>query len=570
MSGAPARVSLPAEESVHTQIYQKYSGTVVGINCRKKDPKPDEIGDFFGTGAVVSPDGLILTCLTVVPEDACDIKVYFVDGRVMTGTVKRLDKASEAVLLHVNASKLACMRLADSAACQLGDPVYSWGNPYHTIMKDGMVCLSTGTISGLYRVSSVDPESRYLGPVLETDAAVNPGSDGGPLTDAAGNLLGLQSLAYSRTRWLGTVIPVHVMAKNMPELRKIGVAPRVSFTGARARVWAVARAFPQVIGPAAAATVSLRVVREGDKTEPPARRQDEKLEALPPHPNDLRRSLREMAAPAEAYVSGVTVAPEGIVLTASYHFEQTAGRRKVKTVYAYLADGTRVRTKLLGRDNYYDLAVLQLVGPTNRVYPYLPVAGGLSPSPGYSVAVLGRSEMGGALTLNSGPVSATNRFKGTCSQIGAMVNYGNLGGPVVDLRGRLVGLATKLSAVSDWRQNCGVAFMLDAPTLTRLLPLLKEGREVEHPRRPFLGVQGDVEAADAKGARVRRVVPDYPAAKAGLKDLDVIFEFNGVKVEDWGGLLRAIETTKPDQTVKLKLRRGDQELEKEVTLTHLE
>jgi S1-C subfamily serine protease len=568
---AASGTALARSDEVHTHIYRQLASAVVGITCKRKDQRPDEPGEFFGTGTVVSPNGLILTATTVVPEDGENIKVYFVDGRVMPAEIRQVDKATEGVLLRIKAEKLTCMKLADSSTCKVGDPAYSWGNPFHTIMKDGMVSLSTGTISGIYDLSSVDDESRYVGPVLETDAALNPGSDGGPLTDADGNLIGIQSLAFSRTRWLGEVIPVHRVAANMPELKAVGLTAKVSFDAAQSRAWAIERAMPKAVENVAAATVSIRVVYEGSKAKIPDRRADDKLETLAPYPRDARRNMRELMRPADAYASGVIVEPEGIVVTSAYNLSEPAGKKaKVKAIYVFLADGARVEAKLLGQDSFYDLAVLQLPGEAGKTYDSAPLASNGHLTTGKYVAVLGRSESPGSLTLNSGPVSATNRYQGSCSQINTMVNYGNLGGPVVDLRGQLVGLTVRLTERTPWRQNCGVAFMLNADTLRTILPDLKAGKKLEPPLRPYLGVEGDIGALDIKGARINRVRNGSPAEAAGIKNKDVIVKFNGVAVEDWPGLVRAIQSAKVDQTVKVKLRRGDQEVEVEVTLGKME
>jgi putative serine protease PepD len=187
-------------------------------------------------------------------------------------------------------------------------------------------------------------------------------------------------------------------------------------------------------------------------------------------------------------------------------------------------------------------------------------------SPGKSVAVIGRSEHGGALTLNSGPISATNRYQGSCSQISAMVNYGNLGGPVIDLRGQVVGMTIRLTERTAWRQNCGVGFMLNADTIGKILPDLKKGKALARPKRTYLGVQGDVGALDIKGARVNRVMTGSPADQGGLKDGDIIIGFNETVIEDWPSLVQAIQAAKAGETVKIKLKRGEQVRELEVTL----
>ncbi|MCX8156648.1 MAG: S1C family serine protease [Verrucomicrobiae bacterium] len=566
--GAAPQVAIA--DDVHGPLYRRLAAAVVGITCKVKDANP-ESGQYFGTGVIISTQGLVLTTLTVVPENPGEIKVYLVDGRVLEGRVVRQDKESEGVLLQVQAVGLTAMPLADSTACRLGDPAYSWGNPFHTIMKDGMVSLSAGTISGLYQVSSVDTESRYVGWVLETDAAVNPGSDGGPLTDADGHLLGIQSLAFSRSRWLGTAVPIHRLAEGLPELHTLQRMPRPVFSGARARAWAAELAFPLVLADAAAATVSFRVVREGEKVTLPERRQDEVLTPLAPYPADQRRAARELVRPADAYASGVIISPEGWVLTAAQNLAAASRRAPgIARVAVYLADGRRVSAKILGQDSFYDVALLQLEKTQGQPYPFVALHEGPGPGTGQFIAVLGRSEPPGDLTLNVGLLSATNRFQNTCHQMNVMVNYGNLGGPVVDLEGRLVGLAVRLGPGTPWRQNCGVAFMATAAVLRQIIPELAAGKTLARPARPFLGIEGDVGALDIAGARINRVLPNSAAARAGLQQGDIITEFNGQNIPDWPSLVRSIQAALVGDTVRLKVLRGEQTLDVEVTLGSME
>jgi serine protease Do len=172
----------------------------------------------------------------------------------------------------------------------------------------------------------------------------------------------------------------------------------------------------------------------------------------------------------------------------------------------------------------------------------------------------------GGLTVNPGIVSARGRYQDTCAQVSALINYGNLGGPVVDPEGRVVGLANHLTPRTPWRQNCGVGFVLYAEKIREVLPLLKEGKKIERPVRPFLGIQADNGALDVQGARILHALPNGAAAQAGLKDGDVIVEFDGQPVEGWVGLVRAIRATKVGQVVKVKVKRNDEEQVFQVTV----
>lgn len=580
-------------ERNHVEIYKKLSPAVVGLACSGTFPLLGRESTFTGTGVVISPDGLILTSATVAPKDAHDIKVYFTDGRVRNATLKHFDQASEGVLLKVEATGLTSMRVADSAGCQAGDPVYSWGNPYLTIEKDGVVSLSAGTISGLYSLSSVDVESRYLGPVIETDAAINPGSDGGPLTDAEGSLIGIQSLAFSKTRWLGISIPTRRLMDAMPELAALKPVRPAPLSGELARAWAPQKALAEAASAAGKATVAIRVMREDETEEPPADRGAEVLKPEKPIPNDDLRAAFESSRPSRGSASGFIVRPEGIIVTAAFNVSDSTEtnakdeaapappetprppapfprrpRRakppdkpaKIAKIFVYLPDGSRSEATLLGMDVFSDLAVLKLAAPAGKTFPHVELAPAADLKQGSYIAVLGRSEAPGGVTINSGRVSARGRFEQTCCEISPLINFGNLGGPVIDLQGRVVGMATHLGEKTPWRQNCGVGFMLQGEQIQKALPDLLAGRTLSRPKRAFLGVQGDMAAQDVTGVRLVQVVPRSAADKAGLRKGDIILDIDGAPVHDWLGLLSVMHSARPGQTVKIKIRRGAQEM----------
>ena len=174
-------------------------------------------------GAVISADGYILTNLTVVPEIAININITFSDGRIIPAEIVAVHDQSEATLLKLSGDHegFAFMELADDRAVEIGDPVLTWGNPDFSIQRDGGVSLSIGRVTSLITIASRDDQSRYVGPVIETDAAVNPGGDGGPLTDSQGRLLGIQSLAFADRSWLGLIIPLSQMRQGVAQLAEI-------------------------------------------------------------------------------------------------------------------------------------------------------------------------------------------------------------------------------------------------------------------------------------------------------------------------------------------------------------
>jgi S1-C subfamily serine protease len=203
----------PASErvSLASALYERAAPAVVGITCRS-----GQSNVYFGTGTIIDPSGLVLSSVTVVPKDARQIQVYLRGGRVLSGRSLLVEAEKEVVLLRLEGEAprgegFPFVRLGDSRSVQLGDPAFSLGNAFQSIENDDQVSLGEGIVSGYFRLKERQSQSTYIGLALETSAPINSGMDGGPLLDQNGEVIGLLSLNYSRNRWLGTAIPIHVL-----------------------------------------------------------------------------------------------------------------------------------------------------------------------------------------------------------------------------------------------------------------------------------------------------------------------------------------------------------------------
>lgn len=157
---------------------------------------------------------------------------------------------------------------------------------------------------------------------------------------------------------------------------------------------------------------------------------------------------------------------------------------------------------------------------------------------------------------------------GTLIQTDAKLNMGTSGGPLVNLKGEMVGLVTTIPAVVGFQGAAGYAIPVDG-AFRRALEALKQGREVEY---GFLGIQlGTPLASDVgrgiQGTRVERVMPGLPAGRHGLKPGDVIVAVNGSTVRDSDELVRQLSRLPLETAVKLGVARGERTLELEVPLT---
>jgi putative serine protease PepD len=144
-------------------------------------------GQATGSGFVVSKDGLIVTNDHVV-DGASQVQVKIgTSDKAQAATVVGADPSRDLALLKVDAVNLPTLSLGDSSSVSVGDPTYAIGNPFgldHT--------LTTGIVSALQRNLQA-PDGAKISGAIQTDAALNPGNSGGPLLDADGEVIGVNS-----------------------------------------------------------------------------------------------------------------------------------------------------------------------------------------------------------------------------------------------------------------------------------------------------------------------------------------------------------------------------------------
>jgi S1-C subfamily serine protease len=237
------------------------------------------------------------------------------------------------------------------------------------------------------------------------------------------------------------------------------------------------------------------------------------------------------------------------------------GDRRVVTNHHVVADaeevtvrsrGRRVRARVVGSDPSTDLALLRVRPRQARSVEALPLGDSGEVRPGDAAVVIG-NPLGLARTLTAGVVSATDRRIDApdgfpirdAIQTDAAVNPGNSGGPVLDARGRVIGV------ISQGRSD-GIAFAVPVDTLERVVPQLEQDGRV---RRAYLGVTTETAG---QGALVRAAVRRGPAARAGLRRADVIVSVGGTEVQNPDDVAAAIEERRPQERVTVEyLRDGD-------------
>jgi len=160
----------------------------------------------LGSGFIIGSDGLILTNAHVVKE-AKDVVVKLQDRREYVAKVLGVDTATDIAVLKIDAKGLPVVRFGQPSKLMVGDYVLAIGAPYGFDQT-----ATSGIISGKGRSLPSEGGENFV-PFLQTDAAVNPGNSGGPLFDAAGNVIGINSQIYSRTggfQGVSFAIPIDV------------------------------------------------------------------------------------------------------------------------------------------------------------------------------------------------------------------------------------------------------------------------------------------------------------------------------------------------------------------------
>ena len=212
----PRREGNAAAKLLHSasQLYVRCAPAVVALTCRKGRSE-----SYYGTGTIVDPGGIVLTSTTVVPGGARDVRAYLPGGRTakarVVTTLERLELALvriERAAADRDSGTFPFIPLGDSTSTSLGEPAFTFGNTFHSIERDAQVAMSEGVVSGYFKLGERRSQSTYVGLALETSARINSGMDGGPLVNANGEVIGLLSLNYSRNRWLGTAVPIHLLA----------------------------------------------------------------------------------------------------------------------------------------------------------------------------------------------------------------------------------------------------------------------------------------------------------------------------------------------------------------------
>jgi len=265
--------------------------------------------------------------------------------------------------------------------------------------------------------------------------------------------------------------------------------------------------------------------------------------------------------PQRSLGSGVIVDPSGIALTNAHVVE------KATDIEVVTLDGSKHKAKVVGLDKKTDLAVLRL-DDGKASFKFARLGDSERIQVGDWVIAVG-SPFGLQATVTAGIISAKARQIGQGPfddflQTDAAINPGNSGGPLVNMQGEVIGINTAIVAGGS-----GIGFAIPSNMAKKIYTELVAKGKVT---RGWLGVSiqpltpelaRSFGSKDAKGVLVSDVVPDSPAAKAGLRSGDILLEFEGKKMEGPSDLQRAVGLAAPNQAAKVKVWRdqGEKTLE---------
>lgn len=261
--------------------------------------------------------------------------------------------------------------------------------------------------------------------------------------------------------------------------------------------------------------------------------------------------------PVYSVGSGFIVDKSGLIITNAHVIDDTT-RIMVK-----LDSGEEFLAKIVGADTETDIAVLKI--DAKKDLPFLNFGDSEKAQVGDWVLALG-SPFGLNRTVTAGIISTTHRETPTSSpfqkfiQTDAAINRGNSGGPLVNMKGEVIGVNSQI-ATSTGDYN-GIGFALPASDVLYVYDQIRQkgsvhrgyiGIALESVKAEFAEVYG---LPDAKGAIITDVRdPLGSAAKAGLKAGDVVLEFNGQKIENAQDLIKRVAAGKPNETVTLSYAR---------------
>jgi serine protease Do len=293
---------------------------------------------------------------------------------------------------------------------------------------------------------------------------------------------------------------------------------------------------------------------------------------IPRQQPDTPRGRRQAPQQQEEEVprgvgSGFVISADGYIMTNSHVVEGA------DEVYVTLTDKREFKAKIIGSDKRSDVAMVKIEGSN---LPKINIGDSNRIRAGEWVIAIG-SPFGLENTVTAGIVSAKARDTGDylpLIQTDVAVNPGNSGGPLINMRGEVIGINSQIYSRSGGYMGISFAVPID-----EAMRVSEQLRTTGHVTRGRIGVQiGEVtkDVADslglskAQGALVQRVEQGGPAEKGGIEPGDIILKFNGTAIERSNDLPRLVGNTKPGTRATVGVWRKGANRELNVTIVEME
>ncbi len=494
--------------------------------------------DGMGSGTIIDTAGHIVTSAHVI-EGSRIITVTLVDGRRFEARLLGINSAGDLALLDIDADNLKPARLGDSATLRKQQWVVASGHPV-SAFDDFQPTVSIGLIRRLDAVIRADRRKLFRSAIV-SDTPLSSGSSGGGLFDLQGRLVGVNA-AVTRSERGSFSVRINEFLRDRERLLKGEHFDRI----AAQQSW-----------------------REGGRD----RTSRSRIQYFTANCEDVAAHMSERQvrmSRGRDKVTGLIVSSQGAVLAPARFFKDDA-------------PGTLVSVRIPGSHSRRDVARLVAVDRTNGVallsLPRRPL--------GYSFYDLNRNtpvERGqlalakSGAWLNGGVVASAHRvppltmtnavYYPHVIQVDLRMSQSDRGAPVVNLKGRLLGMVVQ-PRLQEYGDQDGPApfgaFLLPVSLLRESYGLLSQGQS--RGRRPvgFLGVQLDdlTEAQKARrhvqrGVLIARSVPGYPAYEAGIRSGDILTAIGPVEATTKGSVqARIASCRRGDQVTVTVSRRGE-------------
>ena len=193
----------------------------------------------LGSGFLISPDGYLITNDHVV-EDGEEIIVTLPGGERHNARIVGTDRVSDISLLKIDGNNFPYLEMGNSDDLIVGEWVIALGNPFGLFELNDQPSVTVGVISAINRDWGRIPESgRVYMDMIQTDAAINHGNSGGPLVNALGRVIGMNTFIYTGSRYqegfvgIGFAIPINRVRKVVDQIKKEGGVNRNYWLGFR-------------------------------------------------------------------------------------------------------------------------------------------------------------------------------------------------------------------------------------------------------------------------------------------------------------------------------------------------